>query len=240
MLRLYRQQILPGLSFECAVPEEEGYSPGTLVVLQCERFLELGRLQAPCPCPPVEDLSLWEQQRSQRGARRMEGTRIPLVLRRATEEDRRKREENRLLARDMTPLVETKLRECHLERLRLTTLHLTLDQKYLVCLYTAEGRVDFRSFLHSMAAAIPQRLEMRQIGPREEAALLGGLGICGRPLCCHSFLSLMLPPAQGNGPWRSSSKLGLCNQTRCCLHFASPDAPKLPLRSPHMPEEKTP
>ncbi|MGN0867827.1 MAG: regulatory iron-sulfur-containing complex subunit RicT [Oligosphaeraceae bacterium] len=239
MLRLYRQQILPGLSFECAVPEGEGYGPGGLVVLQCERFLETGRLQAPCPCPPAEDIAVWERQRSERGARRMEGAKIPLVIRKATEEDRRKREENRALAQSMTPLVEEKLRECRLDHLHLTTLHLTLDQKCLVCLYTAEGRVDFRSFLHSMAAAVPQRLEMRQIGPREEAAILGGLGICGRPVCCHGFLSLMLPPAQGAGPWRSSSKLGLCNQPRCCLHFSSGE-PKELLRSPQMPENKTP
>ena len=239
MLRLYRQQILPGLSFECAVPEGEGYGPGTWVVLQCERFQEVGRLQAPCPCAPAEDIAVWERQRSERGARRMEGAKIPLVLRKATEEDRQRRRENRELAQSMTPLVEEKLRECQLAHLRLTTLHLTLDRKYLVCLYTAQGRVDFRSFLHSMATVVSQRLEMRQIGPREEAAILGGLGICGRPLCCHGFLSLLLPPAQTPTPWRSSSKLGLCNQSRCCLRF-TPEEPRKSPPSPPPPEEKTP
>lgn len=219
MLRLYRQQILPGLSFECAVPEEAGMSTGSLVVLQCERFLEMGRLQAPCPCPAVQDISQWESQRSERGVRRMEGARVPVALRLATEEDRRLREENRRLAHSLLPLVEEKLRECRMEHLRLTTLHLSLDRSLLVCLYTAEGRVDFRAFLKSLRGAIPYRLEMRQIGPREEASILGGLGICGRAICCHGFLSLSLPPPQPLLAKRSPGKTGLCGQPRCCLHF---------------------
>lgn len=229
MFRLYRQQILPGVALECAAPEEWGLRAGDLVVCQWEKTLEAGRIQGECPEAPSESLAPWEERRRQQTIRRLEGTKLPVALRRASQEDLLVIRDNERTAAALLPKIQERVRANNLDTMHPTALHLTLDGKVLLCLYVAEGRVDFRALLKDLNAMLPYRLEMRQISHPQEASILGGIGICGRTLCCHTFLSLRV--ASGHAAQQqSASKTGLCGSPRCCLRFELFDAPHRPPR----------
>ncbi len=231
MFRLYRQQILPGATLECAAPEEWGLRTGDLVVCQWEKTLEAGRIQGECDEEPAETLDAWEERRRLQSIRRLEGTKLPVALRRASQEDLRTIRDNERIATGLLPKIQERVRANHLDNMHLTALHLTLDAKVLLCLYVAEGRVDFRALLKDLNAMLPYRLEMRQISHPQEASILGGIGVCGRTLCCHSFLSLKVASARPTQQL-PASKIGLCGDPRCCLRFEIPDSPRRP---PHQP-----
>jgi cell fate regulator YaaT (PSP1 superfamily) len=145
------------------------------------------------------------------------------VVRAATEEDFRTKEENKQL--------EKEAREFCMERImarglpmKLVTTETTLDKKRIVFYFTAEGRIDFRELVKDLASKFKTRIEMRQIGVRDEAKLLGGFGVCGRPLCCNTFLSSFEPVsikmAKKQEMVLNIGKLsGLCSRLMCCLRY---------------------
>ena len=106
--------------------------------------------------------------------------------------------------------------------MKLIDVEYTFDRGKALFYFTAEGRVDFRALVKDLAAIFRTRIELRQVGVRDETKLLGGIGICGRPLCCHSFLSEFAPVsikmAKDQGlSLNPSSISGVCGRLMCCL-----------------------
>jgi cell fate regulator YaaT (PSP1 superfamily) len=113
--------------------------------------------------------------------------------------------------------------------MKLTRVELALDGSRLVFYFTADGRVDFRELVRELAAEFHTRIEMRQIGVRDEAKMLGGYGTCGRPLCCTTFLTSFEPVSikmakQQDLSLNPSKLSGLCGRLKCCLRYELPNA----------------
>jgi cell fate regulator YaaT (PSP1 superfamily) len=120
-----------------------------------------------------------------------------------------------------------KIRERALQ-MKLTRVEQTVDLSRLIFYFTAEGRVDFRELVKELASEFRTRIEMRQIGVRDEARMLGGYGSCGRPLCCSawlvSFEPVSIKMAKLQDLTLNPTKLsGLCGRLKCCLRFELTD-----------------
>ena len=116
--------------------------------------------------------------------------------------------------------------------MKLTRVEQLYDGSRLVFYFTAEGRVDFRDLVRELAAEFRTRIEMRQIGVRDEARMMGGCGSCGRPLCCGSWLQSFEPVSikmakQQDLSLNPSKLSGLCGRLKCCLRYELPEG-KLP------------
>jgi cell fate regulator YaaT (PSP1 superfamily) len=150
------------------------------------------------------------------------------VVRVATPEDtaaRGRREERERTAWQFCLL---KIRERNLQ-MKLARVEQLADGSKLVFYFTADGRVDFRELVRDLAAQFRARIEMRQIGVRDEARMLGGYGSCGRPLCCTTWLQTFEPVSIKMAKQQSlslnPSKLsGLCGRLKCCLRYELPNA----------------
>lgn len=143
------------------------------------------------------------------------------VLRKAGAEDDRRSEENQEKEREAYRLCQEKIREHHLE-MKLIDVEYTFDRGKILFYFTADGRVDFRSLVKDLAAIFRTRIELRQVGVRDETKMLGGLGVCGRPLCCHSYLSEFAPVsikmAKEQGLSLNPANIsGVCGRLMCCL-----------------------
>jgi cell fate regulator YaaT (PSP1 superfamily) len=130
--------------------------------------------------------------------------------------------------RDAFRVCLLKIRERGLA-MKLTRVEQAFDGSRLLFYFTAEGRVDFRELVRELAAEFRTRIEMRQIGVRDEAKALGGYGTCGRPLCCTTFLTSFEPVsikmAKRQDLSLNPSKLsGLCGRFKCCLRYELPNA----------------
>jgi cell fate regulator YaaT (PSP1 superfamily) len=113
--------------------------------------------------------------------------------------------------------------------MKLTRVEQVFDGSRLIFYFTAEGRVDFRELVRELAAEFRTRIEMRQIGVRDEAKMLGGYGTCGRPLCCTTFLTSFEPVSikmakQQDLSLNPSKLSGLCGRLKCCLRYELPNA----------------
>lgn len=145
------------------------------------------------------------------------------VLRKATEADREKDILNRQLEAAARPVWEEHVKKHDLE-MQLIDIEYTFDNAKLIFYFTAEGRVDFRDLVKDLASVFRTRIELRQIGVRDEAKFIGGMGVCGRPFCCKTFLSdfsqVSIKMAKEQNLSLSSSKIsGTCGRLMCCLKF---------------------
>lgn len=150
------------------------------------------------------------------------------VLRRATEQDLTARLRHRRRERELHNLCAMKISE-HRLPMKLVRTEQQLDRAHIVFYFTAESRVDFRELVRDLAAEFRCRIEMRQIGARDEAKLLGGYGTCGRPLCCTTWLPgfepITIKMAKRQQLSLSPSRLsGLCGRLKCCLRYELPNA----------------
>ena len=150
------------------------------------------------------------------------------VLRRTTTEDATRRLQQQHKEHEATTFCQMKIRERALD-MKLTRVEHAFDGSKLLFYYTAEHRVDFRELVRDLAAAFHMRIEMRQIGVRDEARLLGGYGPCGRPLCCTTWLTSFEPVsikmAKQQGLSLNPSRLaGVCGRLKCCLRFELPNS----------------
>ena len=155
------------------------------------------------------------------------------MLRVATDEDVAIRRRQRQREREAFRVALLKIRERGLA-MKLTRVEQLYDGSRLVFYFTAEGRVDFRELVRELAAEFRSRIEMRQIGVRDEARMLGGYGSCGRPLCCatwlQSFEPVSIKMAKQQDLSLNPSKLsGLCGRLKCCLRYELPEG-RLPKR----------
>jgi len=145
------------------------------------------------------------------------------VMRVATKEDEQKHLENKAKEKDALKICEEKVAKHGLE-MKLIDVEYTFDNSKIIFYFSAEGRIDFRELVKDLAAIFRTRIELRQIGVRDEAKLLGGLGHCGREFCCHGFLCDFQPVsikmAKDQGLSLNPTKIsGACGRLMCCLSY---------------------
>ena len=150
------------------------------------------------------------------------------VLRLATRDDMLARLKHERRERDAYRVALLKIRERGLG-MKLARVDQTFDGSRLIFHFTAETRVDFRELVRELAAEFRTRIEMRQIGVRDEAKMVGGYGTCGRPLCCTTWLTSFEPVSikmakQQDLSLNPSKLSGLCGRLKCCLRFELPSA----------------
>lgn len=145
------------------------------------------------------------------------------VIRVADEDDKKHAEENEKKEKDAFGICLQKI-EAHNLDMKLIDVEYTFDNNKVLFYFTADGRVDFRELVKDLAAVFKTRIELRQIGVRDESKMLGGIGICGRMLCCKSFLGEFQPVsikmAKEQGLSLNPTKIsGTCGRLMCCLKY---------------------
>ena len=143
------------------------------------------------------------------------------VIRIATEEDKRAEEKNREKEKEAFEICLEKIRKHNLD-MKLINAEYTFDNNKVLFYFTADGRIDFRELVKDLAAVFRTRIELRQIGVRDETKIRGGIGICGRPLCCHTYLSEFAPVSikmakEQNLSLNPTKISGVCGRLMCCL-----------------------
>ena len=146
---------------------------------------------------------------------------IKSVIRIATEEDKRNEEKNREKEKEAFDICLEKIRKHELD-MKLINAEYTFDGNKVLFYFTADGRIDFRELVKDLAAVFRTRIELRQIGVRDETKIRGGIGICGRPLCCHTYLSDFAPVSikmakEQNLSLNPTKISGVCGRLMCCL-----------------------
>ena len=158
-----------------------------------------------------------------KNTKKLDVNKMKHILRKAGEKDVKQFEMNIKKAKEALEHARKEAKELGLD-MRLLDASYTLDRKQLTFNFTAEDRVDFRELVKSLAASFKCRIELHQIGVRDKSKLVGGLGQCGRPLCCGSFLTGMetisINMAKNQGLALNPTKInGLCGRLLCCLSY---------------------
>ena len=143
------------------------------------------------------------------------------VIRVATKKDQEKEENNRKKEKEAYEICLKKIQKHDLD-MKLIDAEYTFDNNKVLFYFTADGRIDFRELVKDLAAVFKTRIELRQIGVRDETKILGGIGICGRPLCCHTYLSEFVPVSikmakEQNLSLNPTKISGVCGRLMCCL-----------------------
>lgn len=152
---------------------------------------------------------------------------LPLkkVIRPATAEDKENYNSNKEKEQEALQICKEKVKEHELP-MKLIDVEYTFDRGKIIFYFTAEGRVDFRELVKDLAAIFKTRIELRQIGVRDEAKMLGGIGSCGRVLCCNNFLGEFEPVSirmakEQNLSLNPTKISGICGRLMCCLKYES-------------------
>lgn len=146
---------------------------------------------------------------------------LKTVMRVATEEDKETEEKNRKKEKEAFDICLEKIKKHDLD-MKLIDAEYTFDNNKVLFYFTADGRIDFRELVKDLAAVFRTRIELRQIGVRDETKIRGGIGICGRELCCHTYLSEFAPVSikmakEQNLSLNPSKISGVCGRLMCCL-----------------------
>ncbi|MFN3478956.1 MAG: stage 0 sporulation family protein [Thermodesulfovibrionales bacterium] len=152
-----------------------------------------------------------------------QGRELKKVIRLATDDDLRQKEENDKLSEEYRAFCLERIMARGLP-MKLICAEATLDRKRIIFYFVSDGRVDFRELVKDLAARFRTRIEMRQIGVRDETKMIGGIGICGREVCCRTFLTTFEPVSikmvKDQEIVLNTSKLsGLCGRLMCCLGY---------------------
>lgn len=187
-------------------PREFSIKRGDHVIVETARGIEFGTVVM----PPTE----------------LENTKVtqPLkpVLRPATKKDLEQEQENRVKEKEAYKICLEKIKKHGLE-MKLIDAEYTFDNNKVLFYFTADGRIDFRELVKDLASVFKTRIELRQIGVRDETKIVGGIGICGRPLCCHTYLSDFAPVSikmakEQNLSLNPAKISGVCGRLMCCLN----------------------
>ena len=159
------------------------------------------------------------------------------VVCRATEADKKQVEENKIKEKKAVPIFNEKVARHGLD-MKLVDVEYTFDGSKVSFFFTADGRVDFRELVKDLAATFRTRIELRQIGVRDEAKTLGGIGICGRELCCSGFLGEFIPVSikmakEQNLSLNPTKISGNCGRLMCCLKYEQDAYENLGKTMPH-------
>lgn len=188
-------------------PEGRKYDAPGYAVVDTSRGLELAEIVTPNKIVPSSEI-------------------VPPLrpaVRPATQSDLKTFEENKQKEEEAFSICEAKI-AAHKLDMKLVDAEYTFDRSKLLFYFTAEGRIDFRELVKDLASVFRTRIELRQIGIRDEAKLIGGLGVCGRPFCCASFLGdfvqVSIKMAKEQNLSLNSSKIsGSCGRLMCCLRY---------------------
>jgi len=188
-------------------PENKQIAKGAMVIVETARGLEMGEV--------VQENRMVDDSRVV----------LPLknVIRVATEADIKKAEKNRAKEKETFEICEKTIAEHGLD-MKLVDVEYTFDGSKILFYFTADGRIDFRMLVKDLAAHFKTRIELRQIGVRDEAKMQGGLGICGREFCCSQYLGEFMPVsikmAKEQGLSLNPTKIsGTCGRLMCCLKY---------------------
>ena len=143
------------------------------------------------------------------------------VIRMANKDDENREMSNRKKEKDAFKLCQEKIRKHNLD-MKLIDVEYTFDNNKILFYFTADGRIDFRELVKDLASVFKTRIELRQVGVRDETKIVGGIGICGRALCCHSYLSEFIPVSikmakEQNLSLNPTKISGVCGRLMCCL-----------------------
>ena len=143
------------------------------------------------------------------------------VIRIATQDDVRREAKNREKEKEAFKICQEKIRKHGLE-MKLIDAEYSFDNNKVLFYFTADGRIDFRELVKDLASVFRTRIELRQIGVRDETKIRGGIGICGRPLCCHTYLTEFAPVSikmakEQNLSLNPTKISGVCGRLMCCL-----------------------
>jgi cell fate regulator YaaT (PSP1 superfamily) len=201
-------------------PNNEDYSISDGVIVETARGVEFGEVALPRTSIPDDKLA----------------HALKPVVRKATPADYKKVEDNRQLEQSAFKICEEKIKKHKLE-MNLISVEYTFDSSKLLFCFTSDGRVDFRDLVKDLAQVFRTRIELRQIGVRDEAKMFGGLGVCGRPFCCATFLTDFQPVsikmAKEQGLSLNPVKIsGTCGRLMCCLKYEQDAYEDLIRRSP--------
>lgn len=191
--------------FACSV---EKIRTGDYVIVEADRGLDYGHV--------ISDADNKADEKSQEES-------IRRVIRLATGDDLKQIDDNKMKARQDYAHCLKKIEEYRLD-MKLVDCEYSFDRNKIIFYFTAEGRVDFRELVKDLAKIFKARIELRQIGVRDEARLFGGFGICGRTLCCATFLKdfepVMIKMAKEQGlPLNPPKISGICGRLMCCLSY---------------------
>lgn len=178
---------------------------GDQVIVETARGVEYGYVVL--GCREIEDEKVVQPLKS--------------VIRMANADDKSKEAANRKKEKDAFKICQEKIRKHNLE-MKLIDVEYTFDNNKVLFYFTADGRIDFRDLVKDLASVFKTRIELRQVGVRDETKVVGGIGICGRPLCCHSYLSEFIPVSikmakEQNLSLNPSKISGVCGRLMCCL-----------------------
>lgn len=188
-------------------PNELDVKSGDNVIVETVRGIEFGN----CVIGPKE---IYEDEIV---------TPLKNVIREATDEDKKKHNENKENEKEALKICVEKI-EKHELPMKLIDVEYTFDNNKILFYFTAEGRVDFRELVKDLASIFRTRIELRQIGVRDEAKMIGGLGPCGRPMCCSTFLGDFAPVSikmakEQNLSLNPAKISGICGRLMCCLNY---------------------
>ena len=143
------------------------------------------------------------------------------VIRMATAEDEAVETKNKNKEKEAFKICQDKIKKHNLE-MKLIDAEYTFDNNKVLFYFTADGRIDFRELVKDLASVFKTRIELRQVGVRDETKIMGGIGICGRALCCHSYLSEFIPVSikmakEQNLSLNPTKISGVCGRLMCCL-----------------------
>ena len=188
-------------------PEDMELETGMHVIVETARGVEMGTVLI--PPKEIEDDKVIQP--------------LKPVIRVASDEDEELVERNREKAKEAFDICKDKILRHGLD-MKLVHTEYTFDSNKLLFYFTADGRIDFRELVKDLAAVFRTRIELRQIGVRDETKQMGGIGICGRPLCCHSYLSDFIPVSikmakEQNLSLNPTKISGVCGRLMCCLKY---------------------
>jgi len=191
-------------------PDGKKVNKGDSVIVETARGIECG--QVAMPNREVADEQIVHP--------------LKVIIRVATENDLNIVEENKKKEAKAFEICSQKIAKHKLE-MKLVNVEYTFDSSKILFYFTADGRIDFRELVKDLASVFRTRIELRQIGVRDESKMLGGLGICGRPFCCSSFLGEFQPVsikmAKEQGLSLNPTKIsGTCGRLMCCLKYEQP------------------
>ncbi len=188
-------------------PDSKNFKKGDMVIVETSRGVECGEIA-------IENKDIPEAEITRP---------LKSIIRLAGEEDIKITKANRKKEKEAFEVCEKKVIELGLD-MKLVEVECTFDGSKMLFYFTSDGRVDFRELVKNLAAIFRTRIEMRQIGVRDESKMLGGLGICGRPFCCAQYMSdfhpVSIKMAKEQGLSLNPAKIsGTCGRLMCCLKY---------------------
>ena len=188
-------------------PNGKNIRRGMNVIVETSRGVEYGTIEIPNKNVPDKDVV----------------QPLKKVIRIATKADEQKMLQNKVREKEAFEICVQKIKE-HGLAMKLTDVELTFDLTKILFYFTSDSRIDFRELVKDLAAVFRMRIELRQIGVRDEAKMMNGVAICGRPLCCATFLgdfqSVSIKMAKDQGMSLNPTKIsGICGRLMCCLKY---------------------